>query len=88
MIEENGGGNDGVNSSVTFSLSGQEVEILILTGSDDIDATGSEFNNSILGNSGDNQVDGGGGNDTMTALSGRIPSSSAPRSTLQPTSII
>src|SRR5262249_43412350 len=59
VIEETGGGTDFVISSVAFSLSGLEIENLELVGSADIDATGNELGNIIVGNSGDNRIDGG-----------------------------
>jgi trimeric autotransporter adhesin len=55
-------GLDVVEASVSFTLSDQ-VERLYLTGSADIDGTGSEQDNWIIGNGGSNVLSGGLGND-------------------------
>ena len=68
--EEVGGGSDHVQSSVSFSLAGEEIEALTLTGSADIDGTGNELDNVIVGNDGDNVIDGGAGADTVMAGGG------------------
>ncbi|GLK66445.1 beta strand repeat-containing protein [Hansschlegelia plantiphila] len=70
VIEANRGGTDTVNSSVSFSLAGQYVENLNLTGSDDIDGAGNSLDNVITGNAGDNAIDGGFGADTMSGGAG------------------
>ncbi|MDD5009158.1 MAG: calcium-binding protein [Syntrophorhabdaceae bacterium] len=57
-------GIDTILSSVTYTLS-DNLENLILTGSDAIDGTGNSLNNFITGNSADNVLDGGIGADTM-----------------------
>ena len=59
------GGNDTVRSSVTFTL-GANVENILLTGIQDVDATGNALSNRITGNSGDNTLNGGDGNDVIT----------------------
>jgi Ca2+-binding RTX toxin-like protein len=64
-IETDGNGTDLVQSSVTFSIAGQFVENLTLTGSGSIDATGNSLANTIIGNSGINTLQGGKGNDTL-----------------------
>jgi len=64
------GTDDEVQSSVTFSLVGTNVETLVLTGTDDIDGTGSVGNNTIIGNSGANVIDGGAGADEMSGGDG------------------
>jgi Ca2+-binding RTX toxin-like protein/GH24 family phage-related lysozyme (muramidase) len=59
-------GTDTVKSSLTYTVPvGQEVEIVILTGSSAINGTGNEFNNTIIGNSAVNILTGGVGNDTL-----------------------
>lgn len=60
----NGGKKDEVRTSVTYTLPA-EVELLTLTGADDIDGTGNTLKNIITGNSGNNTLDGGGGTDTL-----------------------
>ena len=54
-------GSDKVQSFITFNLgiSGANVENLDLLGTDDIDGTGNELANTIIGNSGANILDGG-----------------------------
>ena len=62
---ENGGqGTDVVQSSVTYAL-GDNVEILILTGTVNINATGNSLDNILVGNSGNNSLFGGAGSDTF-----------------------
>ena len=63
------GANDWVKTSVTYSLRlGSEVEVLAtsdLSGTAQINLTGNEFKNWIIGNSGSNVLDGGAGGDNM-----------------------
>lgn len=79
VIEANGAGTDTVSSSVTFSLSGQYVENLRLTGALAINATGNTLANELRGNGAANRLDGGaskdvlaggGGNDRLTGGTG------------------
>ena len=65
VIEAKDSGYDTINSSVTYSLVGRYVEKLVLTGSDNIDATGNSLNNTIIGNSGNNVINGGTGKDSL-----------------------
>ncbi|MDB5678844.1 Calx-beta domain-containing protein [Sphingomonas bacterium] len=66
VYENANGGTDTINSSITYSLvNAPNVENLTLTGTANIDATGSTGNNVLVGNSGDNTIDGNGGTDTM-----------------------
>jgi len=58
-------GMDVVYSSIDYTL-GNNLENLVLTGTDAIDAAGNELNNSIKGNALDNVLTGGEGNDTLT----------------------
>ena len=41
------------------------IEVLILTGSDNLNATGNKYDNQLVGNSGANVLDGAAGNDTL-----------------------
>lgn len=63
-------GVDKVISSVSYSVSGQSIEQLTLTGNANINATGNTLANTLVGNSGDNRIEGGLGNDTLTGGSG------------------
>src|SRR4029078_1637049 len=62
-------GTDTVESSVTYSL-GSNIENLMLTGTANINGTGSSTNNLLIGNSGNNALDGGSGNDTVDGGAG------------------
>jgi len=70
VYENNGEGTDTVLSSVSFSLSGQFIENLTLTGSDALTATGNGLANILTGNSGSNVLDGGYGADSLTGGAG------------------
>lgn len=63
VSETAGQGTDTVESCITFTL-GSNVENLILTGTANINGTGSSASNRLLGNSGDNILDGGSGDDS------------------------
>ncbi len=70
VIEANGAGTDQVSSTVSFSLAGQYLENLTLTGSGNINATGNSLANTLTGNSGNNVLNGGTGADAMTGGAG------------------
>lgn len=59
------GGVDTVLSSVSFSLAGTNADILTLTGTSSINATGDGRYNELNGNDGNNVLDGGGGGDAL-----------------------
>jgi Ca2+-binding RTX toxin-like protein len=63
-VENAGGGTDTVQTSVAWTLS-LNVENLALTGTANINGTGSSANNVLIGNSGNNTLNGGSGNDTV-----------------------
>jgi Ca2+-binding RTX toxin-like protein len=65
-----GTGIDLVNSSASFSLGGQFIENLTLTGAANINGTGNSLANAITGNGGTNTLRGLGGNDTLTGAGG------------------
>ena len=69
--EATNGGADTVTSSTHFSLAGlANVENLTLTGTANVNATGSSSGNVIWGNDGDNRLRGNGGADTMNGGDG------------------
>jgi trimeric autotransporter adhesin len=71
VFEDVGKGKDTVFAAVSYILAaGQEVEILTLQGSADLDGKGNEFANTITGNAGINVLDGEGGNDTLNGGDG------------------
>ena len=70
VVEANGQGTDTVQSSVSFSLGGQYIERLTLTGSANIDGTGNSLANLLTGNAGNNVLDGGAGADRMVGGAG------------------
>ncbi|ESQ90368.1 hypothetical protein ABAC460_09440 [Asticcacaulis sp. AC460] len=66
VVEGAGQGTDVILSSASYDLAGRIVEILTLTGSADINATGNGNANTLNGNGGNNRLDGGAGSDTLT----------------------
>jgi len=64
-------GIDTIQSSVSLGLAFYEnIENLTLTGGDDINATGSDIANVLIGNDGNNQLTGGDGIDTLKGSDG------------------
>lgn len=58
-------GRDTVYSAISFVLTaGNAVEVLALTGAGELNLTGNELANTLIGNRGKNILDGGGGIDT------------------------
>ena len=70
VFENFGEGNDTVYASVSYTLSGSNVENLILTGAAAINGTGTNDADNITGNSGNNTLTGLGGNDTLVGGGG------------------
>ncbi|WP_457153291.1 calcium-binding protein [Mesorhizobium sp. P5_C1] len=70
VIELNGQGIDNVQSTISFNLSGQELENLALRTGASINGTGNSIANVITGNSGVNILIGLGGNDTLDGKEG------------------
>lgn len=63
ITEGAGAGNDSVESSVTYTLAAN-VENLTLTGTGNINGTGTTGDNTLIGNTGNNALTGLAGNDT------------------------
>jgi Ca2+-binding RTX toxin-like protein len=74
VIENAGGGNDAIYSSVSYTLgAGVHVEALStdsIVGTNAINLTGNELNNEIYGNNGANLLNGGGGGDYLVGWGG------------------
>lgn len=69
VTEATGAGTDTIHSSISISMA-ENVENLILTGSDDLSATGNSLDNDIRGNAGTNVLAGGGGGDRLAGGGG------------------
>jgi len=65
IVENAGEGRDTAWSRASYVLPAN-VELLNLEGVADIDGTGNDLDNRIVGNDGNNILDGGGGNDTIS----------------------
>lgn len=63
-------GTDSVNTSISYALT-DNVENMTLTGSSNINGTGTSVNNILTGNSGNNTLTGNAGNDTLNGKAGR-----------------
>ncbi|MEO8240879.1 MAG: hypothetical protein ABI832_01135 [bacterium] len=69
VVEDADGGTDTVTSDFSYIL-GDNIEKLILDGSDSLTGTGNELDNTLKGNSGDNVLDGAIGNDNLIGGNG------------------
>ncbi|EGF93055.1 hemolysin-type calcium-binding repeat 2 copies family protein [Asticcacaulis biprosthecium C19] len=66
VVELGGGGTDVIYSAVTYSLNARYAEIINLTGTANINATGNSLSNTLTGNDGINTLNGKGGTDILT----------------------
>jgi serralysin len=69
--EQAGQGIDTVISTITYSLAGQVVENLTLTGSGSLNGTGNSLGNTLIGNAGANILDGGSARDVINGKGGQ-----------------
>jgi Ca2+-binding RTX toxin-like protein len=69
VVEDINGGTDVVNAGFTTTLA-DNVENLVLTGTDAINGTGNVLNNELTGNAGNNILFGGDGSDILSARGG------------------
>ncbi|KQM36423.1 calcium-binding protein [Sphingomonas sp. Leaf10] len=70
VIEVAGGGTDTVRSTAASYTLGDNVENIVLLGSNSINAAGNGLDNVLSGNSGNNRIDGGAGADVMAGGKG------------------
>jgi Ca2+-binding RTX toxin-like protein len=70
LVEYTGEGIDVVNTTVSFSLSGGNVERLMLLGTGAINGTGNDLANEINGNDAENVISGGTGDDMIRGAGG------------------
>ncbi|ESQ73977.1 hypothetical protein [Asticcacaulis sp. AC402] len=70
VVEASGEGFDTIYASVTCTLTARYAEVLELTGSANLDATGNSVGNTLKGNSGGNTLNRLGGNDILTGGTG------------------
>jgi len=69
IVEQPGGGTDTALASVTYTLNAN-VESLLQQGSSNIDGTGNDLANQIVGNAGNNVLSGAGGDDVIKGGAG------------------
>jgi Ca2+-binding RTX toxin-like protein len=70
VIEQANGGRDVIRSSITLSAP-ENVEVVSLEGSGNLNATGrATLGTSLIGNSGNNRLSGGSGGDTLSGSGG------------------
>lgn len=70
IVENADEGIDSIYSNKTWSLAGTNIENLTLTGGSAIDATGNQFDNTLVGNSAGNSLVGGDGDDVYYVQNG------------------
>ncbi|MBS0126805.1 Ig-like domain-containing protein [Thetidibacter halocola] len=73
VVEADGEGVDTIETRVSYAMRRDSdfTENLVLKGRDDIDGTGNRQDNLIIGNDGDNRLNGAWGNDTLIGGNGR-----------------
>ena len=69
IVEASDEGTDTVKSTVTYSLS-ENVENFVLLGANAINGTGNGLNNTLSGNAANNVLSGGAGNDVLNGAGG------------------
>ncbi|MDO7834268.1 calcium-binding protein [Sphingobium sp. HBC34] len=70
VVEVPGQGYDTIYSAVSYSLEGRDVEMLVLSGSGALNATGNASANTLIGNDDANMLDGKGGADLLVGEGG------------------
>ena len=70
VVEVAGQGYDTIYSFVSYSLEGRDVEMLVLSGSGALNATGNASANTLIGNDDANVLDGKGGADLLIGEGG------------------
>lgn len=70
VVEAANAGIDKIYSSVSYDLMNRAVEVLELTGTDNINVTGNELNNALSGNWANNLLSGGAGDDLLQGNAG------------------
>lgn len=71
VVENPGEGTDTVETQISYTLGGgASVEVLRLTGAQNISGAGNSSDNTLIGNAGSNQLLGGGGKDSMDGGAG------------------
>lgn len=66
VVEAEGQGNDKIQTSVSYNLTGRSIETVNMVGNGHLSVNGNEFSNVINGNSGNNNIRGLGGDDILT----------------------
>ena len=70
VVEGAGQGTDTIFASVSYNLSGREIEIFTLVGTANLHGYGNSLGQTINGNTGFNQLYGNGGNDVLNGGAG------------------
>jgi Ca2+-binding RTX toxin-like protein len=70
VVEKPNEGNDIVYASVDYTIGPNVESLVLIEGAGNINGSGSNVDNAIVGNSGNNVIDGGGGHDLLTGNAG------------------